>query len=172
MKKCFKCGLDKSLSEFYKHPRMKDGYLNKCKICSKKEAGRSYEDKKTNPSWMEKERTRGRERYRRLYMGVTKSDVERNRRYLDKYPEKKTAKDFSANLIAPFDGAERHHWSYNSNHFKDVIWVVKKDHMKAHRFIVYDQERKMYRRFDTNELLDTKEKHESFILACVKNKED
>ena len=44
--------------------------------------------------------------------------------------------------------------------------------MKAHRFIVYDQERMMYRRYDTNELLDTKEKHESFILFCIENKED
>ncbi len=37
-KKCFKCGIRKNRSEFYKHPKMGDGYLGKCKKCTKKDA--------------------------------------------------------------------------------------------------------------------------------------
>lgn len=36
MKICSKCGLEKDLSEFYKHKKTKDGLHSKCKICHKK----------------------------------------------------------------------------------------------------------------------------------------
>lgn len=34
-KKCFKCGIDKDRSCFYKHPMMGDGLLGKCKDCAR-----------------------------------------------------------------------------------------------------------------------------------------
>lgn len=39
-KKCFKCGEVKDLSEFYKHKRMKDGHVNKCKDCNKNDVAK------------------------------------------------------------------------------------------------------------------------------------
>lgn len=37
MKTCFKCNKELPLDMFYKHPQMKDGRVNKCKECNKKD---------------------------------------------------------------------------------------------------------------------------------------
>lgn len=37
MKICFKCNVEKELSEFYKHKKMGDGHLSKCIVCTKKD---------------------------------------------------------------------------------------------------------------------------------------
>jgi hypothetical protein len=170
-KVCFKCGIDKPLLEYYAHKQMQDGHLNKCKICTKSDTKRRIDKLSSNPQWIESERKRGRDKYYRLgYKSKGQSDVQK--RYKEKYPEKYKAKCAIGMIKAITKGNHLHHWSYNEEHYKDVIEITPKQHAKAHRFIVYDQERMMYRRFDTNVLLDTRESHENFINYCITNLED
>lgn len=172
MKKCFKCNLVKQRISFYKHPLTKDGLLNKCKDCTKSDSKTRISKLSKDNNWKDIEQARCRSKYRRLYVGTGKANFNANKKWKDKYPEKYKAISCSSELIKPAAGLEKHHWSYNDEHFKDVIWVTKKEHMKSHRFIDYDGEFKMYRKFDTNELLDSKQKHHDFINNCIKNFDD
>ena len=77
-------------------------------------------------------------------------------RYKDKYPEKIAAASRTSHLKAKVKGNHLHHWSYNEEHYKDVIELSVADHNAIHRQITYDQERMMYRRADNNVLLSTR----------------
>jgi hypothetical protein len=167
MKKCFKCGIEKDLSEFYAHSKMNDGHLGKCKECAKDDAHKHYRKSIINPVWHQEQKDRCQQKYHRLgYRGKNKPSYESKKATMDlyksKYPEKLYAQIASQHIIAP-EGLEKHHWSYNKEHYKDVFFLSKKDHNTIHRFMIYDQERMMYRDI-RGKLLDTRERHQQHII--------
>lgn len=168
---CFKCNADKKLPEFYKHKGMADGYLGKCKECAKSDAKERFNNLSLDKDWVEKEKERGREKYYRLgYKDLYKQTPESKKRdmqkYFDKYPEKRKAHIFSNSLKPKIKGNHLHHWSYNEQHYKDVIELSPKDHAFLHRHIKYVQDAKIYKSI-YGELLDTKLKHEDFLYSIL-----
>lgn len=155
------------MSEFYPHPRMKDGHLGKCKGCTKADVeARRQLKMATDPEWAEREAERHRMKARKTWADGKRPDRESrllaDRDYRKRYPEKTKAR-MAVQRLKRKDGTHLHHWSYLEEHWTDVIEIGSKDHATAHRFMVYDQERMQYRRTDTMELLDTREAHENYI---------
>lgn len=172
MKECRRCGLIKTLDEFYKHPKMLDGHLNICTTCKKGDAKLRYDVKIKDPEFHQAERIRGREKYHRL-KSTWKKDLSRKpeimARYFSKYPEKRLA-HASCKVNCPV-GHNNHHWSYNEEHHNDVIQLAIQDHYKAHRHLKYSQPHKMYRTLGGH-LLDTREKHAAYITTILSAEEE
>ena len=83
---------------------------------------------------------------------------------MHKYPEKKRAKTRGLNVYKK--GLNQHHWSYKEGDEKDVIWMKPLEHTFLHTKLIYDKDLLIYRTID-GELLDTKEKHESYFLKII-----
>lgn len=77
-KKCFKCGKLKSLLKFYRHKKMADGYLGKCKECTKKDS--------SNHRWSNVEKVRAYDRKRGKSPHRIKENTERIKKYRKRFP--------------------------------------------------------------------------------------
>lgn len=158
-KKCFKCGKEKLLEDFYKHKQTKDGYLGKCKECTKEDSNSKYKDKIKNAEWIFAERIKNAKRSP-VKKRTPEKISEKNRRYRERYPYKVSANNSVKRVKCPV-GYHKHHWSYNKEHHKDIFILTSKDHLTIHRFMQHDEERLMYRRLD-GVLLDSRESAEKY----------
>lgn len=158
-KVCFKCNAEKPITEFYKHPRMTLGVVNKCKVCNKEDVKKDYYRKSENEDWVLKERERGKEKYHRLRY------YEKQKVWDEKRPWKKEAILKNLNKKLKIEkGFECHHWSYNSEHFEDVFILDIKEHRKAHTFLYFDFDKRKFKT-DKGIVLNTKTEHLNYLMT-------
>ncbi len=131
MKVCFKCKVEKPLSEFYIHLQMSDGHLNKCKTCSKKD---SVENRnKSIERYREYDRNRG-----------NRQDLHYMAEYRDKHPNKYKAHSMVGNAIR--DGklfkekcevcqSSKNIHAHHDDYLKplNIRWLCAADHSQWHR---------------------------------------
>lgn len=134
-KVCFKCGTQQPLTEFYRHSKMADGHLNKCKSCTKRDV--SENRLKNIESIREYDRRRASLPHRKKLS----IELQRIWRRLDKRKDhchNKLARAVRKGLIDRLPcvvcGAKRtqaHHESYDRP--LDVVWYCAAHHAARHR---------------------------------------
>lgn len=145
-KRCFSCGDVKGLSDFYKHPKMKDGRLGKCKECCKAENRKNRQEKVDY--YREYDRNRasdiGRVEARRKYADSHKDQIDRSKsewrkRNRDKTKaHRKVAYEIGKGSLTAKpcelcgnEPTEAHHDDYSKP--LDIIWLCDSCHKKRHK---------------------------------------
>lgn len=143
MKRCFKCLCEKPLEAFYKHAQMRDGHLNKCIECTKRDIKEHRQ--------REWERVRAYDRMRASQPHRVAKAKELQARYRSEHPERKRAQTrlrraIQAGEVQPQpcwvcgEKAEAHHPDYSAP--LDVVWLCSPHHKQAHALVANDpQER-------------------------------
>lgn len=146
------------MSEFYKHSLMSDGHLNKCKECTKRDVKRNYERKSQDEVWVEKERARGRDKYKRLgYVNLPKKP-----RSICPEESNITRRLRSHGLW--IKGKEAHHWNYNFP--RSIILLSRKAHHKIHTMIKVNYEDKYCYTLD-GKRIETEEEAKNIFKAIL-----
>ena len=140
MKFCKWCQTEKPIEEFYKHSRMADGHLNKCKTCCyewtmqyrQTPAGKATRAK-------EKQYPESKKKYKKSEKG---REAEKKHKL---QPDRQAAKGAVAYAIRtgklirlPCEvcgdpKSHGHHWSYAKEHRLDVKWLCPTHHNEEHR---------------------------------------
>ena len=135
MKTCFKCRRTLPLAEFYRHPRMADGHLNKCRACARADVQANRERRAD----YYREYDRARHSPERLAMMMAGRDPEHHRA---RWTVHNAIRDGRL-LRQPCEvcGAvkvEAHHDDYSKP--LDVRWLCRKHHAMVHRM---DEQRRI-----------------------------
>lgn len=152
MKRCTSCGIYEPFEDFYHNKRSSDGYTHQCKACRKAEYERNKDVakeyyKKNRQKLIAQAREYTARHGRRNTAVAKRKHNEWTSKYRKGNPDK--AKAHNAVAVAIVQGrlpkasdcscdrcgaaaTEYHHWSYNQEHWLDVVPVCHTCHMGIH----------------------------------------
>lgn len=137
VKLCARCGQHKPRTEYYKHPKMRDGLLNKCKPCARFDARANRLERS--------EYYREYDRHRYHNNNNRKDGALKSFRASHlAHPERKRAADMTAIAVRKGlikkqpcwvcgEKAQAHHPDYSAP--LDVVWLCVMHHRQAHGIV-------------------------------------
>ena len=135
-KQCFKCGRILDIEEFYPHKQMRDGHLNKCKECTKKDASKrlrlhpdvvkEYESKRSKTEHRKKLRLFYTEKYRKEHP----ERISANSKVGRAIKSGKIIKPKCCSICGKECKTVAHHYDYSKP--LDVIFVCQSCHKRIH----------------------------------------
>ncbi len=137
---CFKCKIALPLEDFYAHPQMADGHVNKCKECNKNDVRENYAAKRDKYAVYEKLRQQTSNRRKK------KQAYQKNRRLAN--PEKAKVHQKVAYAIKsgklvrqPCEKCGRKAQAHHEDYSKplDVMWLCFTHHREQHGQTVIDK---------------------------------
>ena len=135
MKTCFKCKEEKPFEMFYKHSQMADGYINKCKDCTKNDVSKHRNENL--------EKVRAYDRARGKIPERIKTNTEVNRAWRQEDTRRSRAHNMVARAIRNGSlfrlpcvrcGEQKslaHHEDYDKP--LDVMWLCQPCHKQRHK---------------------------------------
>jgi len=141
MKECFKCKEIKDIDDFYKHPKMSDGHINKCKECTKKDVKKNYF--KNREAYIEYDRQREQTLHRKKLKIKYQKQTRKNnpQKYkcttMVNHAIKKGKIKKGLCEVCNNEKVEAHHEDYDKPF--DINWLCKKHHLKLHNKIYIEK---------------------------------
>lgn len=145
-KRCFKCRKVKPLSDYYKHPQMGDGHLNKCKQCTKKDATKHRSENLDYITRYDRERAKlphrvkSRKDYFKKNPDVQRAIKERwvaNNQHKRKaqYAVNNAVRDKRLIRLACQKCGDKNSNAHHEDYSKplDVVWLCDKHHAERHK---------------------------------------
>lgn len=135
VKTCFKCSVEKPITDFYVHPQMGDGRLNKCKECTKRDVQKNYQDNIDYYREYDRQRFRDSPKRQRQLRGLFETRTTRQKKahnmLSNAIRDGKVAKAEACWCCGSTRNIEGHHVHYDMP--LDVVWLCRSCHCKAHR---------------------------------------
>lgn len=144
-KTCFKCHHVKDLADFYRHPQMADGHLNKCKECTKSDARANSKTAAARGRDRKRANDPARVATRQAYAKTAKGKAalaKAKAAWIARNPDKRKAQNSLSNAIR--DGrvtpqtcqvcglpGEAHHHDYSQP--LAVTWLCPQHHAELHK---------------------------------------